>query len=195
MSRSREDRLYAEYLQVQRQNIAMVRTLRTTHGRVPQQVADFILQNPMHVPFKVRAWRWVEKVSVVLLFAVIVASASTGLSLASGGFQDATTQAIMAAMASEDGLYAFAAGKLSLQDLSGYLAAVSMLMTFSMTRAIPLRIFAIAANVFFLIYAIDQGLMPVLLLHAILLPMNLCHLVRAVRGAIAENVGRIEMDA
>lgn len=58
-------------------------------------------------------------------------------------------------------------------DLVGYLAASLVVATFMMRSILWLRIFALASNVAFLLYAGMAGLGPILVLHAILLPINL----------------------
>lgn len=61
-------------------------------------------------------------------------------------------------------------------ELLGYTAAVLVLGTFSATSIITLRALAIASNVLFIAYAFSAQLPPVLLLHALLLPLNLLRL-------------------
>lgn len=58
-------------------------------------------------------------------------------------------------------------------ELTGYAAAVLVFVTFCMKTLVPLRIMAIASNVVFIVYAMGAGLLPVLLLHAALLPLNI----------------------
>ena len=64
-------------------------------------------------------------------------------------------------------------------DELGYLAASLVLATFCAKRMVPLRAIAIASNVAFVAYAFSAGLGPILLLHAILLPMNILRLREA----------------
>ncbi len=61
----------------------------------------------------------------------------------------------------------------------GYLASLLVLATFSMRGMVPLRVMAIASNVAFIGYASLLGIGPVLLLHALLLPMNVHRLLEA----------------
>jgi CRP-like cAMP-binding protein len=74
-------------------------------------------------------------------------------------------------------------------ELSGYLAAGLVFLTFYMQTMIPLRIVGICANVAFIIYGYLNGLYPVLVLHLGLLPLNslrlrqMLHLTRQVRLA------------
>ena len=63
-------------------------------------------------------------------------------------------------------------------DFVGYLAALTVLMTFCMDTIVPLRGLAIASNVLFIVYGIAGQLYPVLLLHALLLPINVIKIVR-----------------
>ena len=61
-------------------------------------------------------------------------------------------------------------------------------MTFCMDTVVPLRRLAIANNVLFVVYGIAGQLYPVLLLHALLLPINITKIVRPrlpVRGVNA----------
>ena len=69
-----------------------------------------------------------------------------------------------------------------LTELLGYAAAALVLATFSMRSIAALRSVAIASNLLFITYASAQGLLPVLMLHALLLPLNvwrLCELASA----------------
>jgi len=66
-------------------------------------------------------------------------------------------------------------------DVLGYLASFLVLATFSMRDMVALRALAIASNLAFIVYAALTGIGPVLLLHALLLPMNLLRLVESVR--------------
>lgn len=58
-------------------------------------------------------------------------------------------------------------------ELAGYLASVLVFLTFCMKTIVPLRVLAISSNIAFVVYAAADGLMPVLLLHAALLPLNI----------------------
>ena len=57
-------------------------------------------------------------------------------------------------------------------EIVGLLAAACVLATFCMQSMVALRAFAIAGNVLFIIYGAGARLMPIVLLHAILLPVN-----------------------
>ena len=66
-------------------------------------------------------------------------------------------------------------------ELLGYLASLLVLATFSMPGMVSLRVLAIASNLAFIGYAVLAGLHPVLVLHALLLPMNVWRLAEAAR--------------
>lgn len=74
-------------------------------------------------------------------------------------------------------------------ELAGYAASTLVFLAFYMKTMIPLRIVGIASNLAFMTYAIGGHLYPVLILHAILLPLNCLRLfqmralIRQVRGA------------
>ena len=63
----------------------------------------------------------------------------------------------------------------------GYLASLLVLATFSVRGMVALRLLAIASNLAFIAYAALAGIHPVLLLHALLLPVNLYRLSQALR--------------
>ncbi len=65
--------------------------------------------------------------------------------------------------------------------LLGYAASATVLATFCMSTMIPLRVVALASNVLFMAYGYADHLYPVLLLHAILLPVNALRLVQFYR--------------
>lgn len=73
------------------------------------------------------------------------------------------------------------------RDALGYTASALVLLTFCMSSMRRLRVAAIASNVAFISYALAAHLLPVLLLHGILLPVNLYRLaqIRRWRGALA----------
>ncbi|HEX6720939.1 MAG TPA: hypothetical protein VF107_05190 [Burkholderiaceae bacterium] len=64
-------------------------------------------------------------------------------------------------------------------ELLGYAAAGLVLATFSARSITTLRMLAIASNVLFVAYAAGTHLLPVLILHALLLPINLARLLQA----------------
>jgi hypothetical protein len=59
----------------------------------------------------------------------------------------------------------------------GFLAAGATAVTFYCKRMAYLRAFAIGANLLFITYGAAMGLMPILLLHCLLLPLNIMRLV------------------
>ncbi len=61
-------------------------------------------------------------------------------------------------------------------EVAGYVASVLVFMTFYMKTMTPLRIVAIASNVAFIVYAYIEGLLPVLIHHSCLLPLNVVRL-------------------
>ncbi len=61
---------------------------------------------------------------------------------------------------------------------AGYIASVLVFATFCMKTIVPLRLVAIASNVFFILYGIFEGLVPILLLHLALLPLNIIRLAQ-----------------
>jgi CRP/FNR family transcriptional regulator, cyclic AMP receptor protein len=61
---------------------------------------------------------------------------------------------------------------MSAGELSGYLAAALVFLTFYMKTMVPLRVIGICSNCAFIIYGYLGGLYPVLILHLILLPLN-----------------------
>ncbi len=74
-------------------------------------------------------------------------------------------------------------------DVLGYAASATVLATFSMSTMIPLRILALGSNVLFFSYGYFDQLYPVLILHAILFPVNLLRLVQFQR-LVRENTHR-----
>jgi len=63
----------------------------------------------------------------------------------------------------------------------GYVAAALVLAVFYMKEMIPLRITALASNLSFIAYGAALGITPIWLLHLLLLPMNGCRLLQALR--------------
>jgi len=57
-------------------------------------------------------------------------------------------------------------------ELLGYAGAAVNIVTYSMRTMIPLRIMPIASNCIFIIYGGIGGVYPILVLHAVLLPLN-----------------------
>lgn len=63
-------------------------------------------------------------------------------------------------------------------ELLGYAASAAVLATFCMSTMIPLRIMALVSNVLFMAYGYADHLYPVLILHALLLPVNVLRLMQ-----------------
>ena len=61
-------------------------------------------------------------------------------------------------------------------EIIGYLASALVFATFYVRTMMPLRMLAIASNLAFITYAASEGLIPVLVLHSVLLPVNLARL-------------------
>jgi hypothetical protein len=57
-------------------------------------------------------------------------------------------------------------------DVIGFLAAAWMLLTFCQRAMVQMRLSAIAANICFIAYGALAHVYPVLLLHAVLIPVN-----------------------
>lgn len=64
----------------------------------------------------------------------------------------------------------------AISEVLGYAAAGLVFVTFSMRSLNALRSVAIASNLMFIAYAVTAHLMPVLILHALLLPLNVWRL-------------------
>ncbi len=79
-------------------------------------------------------------------------------------------------------------------EILGYAASATVLATFCMSTMIPLRILALVSNLLFCSYGYFDHLYPVLILHAVLFPVNLLRLVqfqrlvREVRNAHREDL-------
>ncbi|MGL4635264.1 MAG: hypothetical protein ACRCWF_04730 [Beijerinckiaceae bacterium] len=63
-----------------------------------------------------------------------------------------------------------------LAHLVGFFAAGATICAFYCRDMLRLRVAALAANVLFVVYSILLMLIPVLVLHLILLPLNICRL-------------------
>lgn len=66
-------------------------------------------------------------------------------------------------------------------NLIGYLASVLMFSTFYMKKMIPLRAVGASANVTFVIYAAVFQIYPLLILHAMLFPLNVTRMIQMMR--------------
>lgn len=60
-----------------------------------------------------------------------------------------------------------------LAEITGYIASALVFATFWMRSMMSLRVLAIVSNVAFIAYALLAGLMPIGILHAALLPLNI----------------------
>jgi hypothetical protein len=67
----------------------------------------------------------------------------------------------------------------SVSDVIGFLASGLVLATFAMKDMRFLRWTAILSNLAFIAYGLQAALMPVLVLHVLLLPLNVCRLLDA----------------
>lgn len=72
-------------------------------------------------------------------------------------------------------------------DLIGFMAALTVFASFSMTRIVPLRALALLSNVLFLSYGFIDQIYPVFFLHMILLPINIMKLYRIYRDVPASS--------
>ncbi|KTC97410.1 hypothetical protein Lgee_1731 [Legionella geestiana] len=73
-----------------------------------------------------------------------------------------------------------------LVECTGYLASILVFATFCTRDILTLRLLAVGSNAAFITYAATSHLMPILALHALLLPLNLyriCELRQARKGA------------
>jgi CRP/FNR family cyclic AMP-dependent transcriptional regulator len=70
-------------------------------------------------------------------------------------------------------------------DGFGYFAASLVLATFCTRTMVSLRSLAIASNLAFITYALSAHLMPILLLHTVMLPLNIRRL-REARACAAD---------
>src|SRR5690242_5277160 len=66
---------------------------------------------------------------------------------------------------------------MSALELLGYAGGVLVFSTFYLKTMIPLRLVAIASNVVYIVYSAMSGLIPILLLHALLMPLNIWRLI------------------
>lgn len=85
---------------------------------------------------------------------------------------------------------------MNLPEIFGYVASALVLATFTMRTMIPLRILGIASNIAFIAYGYAAGLLPVLLLHAVLLPLNvyrLAEMYRLIREVREAETGDTDM--
>jgi CRP/FNR family cyclic AMP-dependent transcriptional regulator len=82
-------------------------------------------------------------------------------------------------------------------ELVGYAAAFLVLISFYMKTMIPLRYVAIASNAAYIIFGYSMGLHSMILLHAVLLPLNTSRLVqmkKLIRAVDEAAGGDLSMD-
>jgi CRP/FNR family transcriptional regulator, cyclic AMP receptor protein len=82
-------------------------------------------------------------------------------------------------------------------EIVGYIAALLVFTAFYMKRMIPLRLVAIGSNVAFIAFAYGSGTMPILILHAVLLPLNVWRtfeMMRLIRRVEAAAKGDLSLD-
>lgn len=65
---------------------------------------------------------------------------------------------------------------ISFAECLGFASCAFVVLAFSVSSPLGLRVLAIASNVLFISYALTAGLRPIFLLHALLLPINSMHL-------------------
>lgn len=78
------------------------------------------------------------------------------------------------------------------RDVCGYLAGSLVLGTFSVTSMRRLRWLGITSNISFITYAIMAGMLPILILHSLLLPMNIYRLIQIERRRLLPLRSRLE---
>jgi len=76
-------------------------------------------------------------------------------------------------------------------ELAGFVASALVLITFTLRDMRALRLTAILSNVAFIIYASTNWLVPILALHLLLLPINVCRLREASRKSASIAEGRV----
>ncbi|MGA9412229.1 MAG: cyclic nucleotide-binding domain-containing protein [Roseobacter sp.] len=82
-------------------------------------------------------------------------------------------------------------------ELIGYLACGLVFLTFCMKGMLQLRMIAVASNIAFLIYGAVAELIPIFVLHATLLPLNLyrtAQKIKEIRSIRTAMNGRAEID-
>jgi hypothetical protein len=75
----------------------------------------------------------------------------------------------------------------------GYVASVLVLAAFGMKDMVNLRIVAICSNIAFITYGIALNLLPVLILHVVLLPLNGWRPMEALKLRSATVVGQFSV--
>ena len=72
----------------------------------------------------------------------------------------------------------------------GYVASALVLAAFGMKDMVNLRIVAICSNIAFITYALLLNLLPVLILHVVLMPLNGWRLMGALKQSGGTTAGR-----
>jgi uncharacterized membrane protein YqjE len=83
----------------------------------------------------------------------------------------------------------------NLTEILGYAAASMVLATFAVRSIITLRCLAIASNLLFISYALNAHIVPILILHLLLLPLNLWRLREILGATPREPNPRLEVDS
>ncbi len=80
---------------------------------------------------------------------------------------------------------------MTIGEAAGYVASALVFMTFYMKMMTPLRVIAIMSNIAFVTYASIEGLLPILVLHLSLLPLNIIRLRQILKltGQVREAAG------
>ncbi len=162
-------------------NVRMLRKMRDiTDEQLPSEIEEFIMAKPEVVQVAMPASRMERYGFVAAIISAVVlapfAVLAAFLALSNPEFTGFANKPFPIAMAEHIVYVATQA------ELMGYVAAASMLLTFSMSNKVMLRLCAIIANIFFISYGIGATLVPVVMLHMILLPINVGHLSRALHN-------------
>src|SRR5262245_66628892 len=70
---------------------------------------------------------------------------------------------------------------MTLVDIVAVGAVLTNIAAYAMRTMVPLRMAAISTNVLFIAYSLMSGIVPTLILHAILLPLNIYRLIQMQR--------------
>jgi CRP/FNR family transcriptional regulator, cyclic AMP receptor protein len=83
-------------------------------------------------------------------------------------------------------------------ELAAWVASLLTFTTFYMKTMLPLRVVGIMSNIAFLAFAVLEDIVPVMLLHGTLLPLNIFRLhqiLKLVSGMREATTGELAMDA
>lgn len=75
-------------------------------------------------------------------------------------------------------------------DLIGYIASLLVLLTFTMRSMVWLRLFGLASNLAFIIYAILAELPPIFMLHIVLIAINAVRVAELWRESSASRLAK-----